>query len=59
LTDKGVELIDELLPLIRASHARIVKRVPQEAIAPLVDLLTLIGGDYSPVPASATLKKPL
>jgi MarR family transcriptional regulator, organic hydroperoxide resistance regulator len=59
LTNKGVQLTDELLPLIRASHAQIVKRVPDDAIAQLVDLLTLIGGEYSPLPASAGPKTSL
>ena len=48
LTDKGLQLIDELLPRIRASHARIVKRVPDDSIAQLLHLLTLLGGEYSP-----------
>ena len=57
LTDKGRQLIDELLPLIRGSHARIVKRVPADSIAQLVDLLTLIGGEYSPLPATGVQEK--
>ena len=57
LTEKGVRLIDELLPRIRASHAQIVKRVPDDSIVQLVDLLTLIGGAYSPFPASTAQEK--
>ena len=52
LTDTGVRLIDELLPLIRASHARILMRVPDEAVGQLVESLTLIAGDSSPLDES-------
>jgi DNA-binding MarR family transcriptional regulator len=48
LTAKGGQLIDDLFPVIHASHARITRNIPDEQLGALVELLTLIGGEYSP-----------
>ncbi|MGE0446870.1 MAG: MarR family winged helix-turn-helix transcriptional regulator [Vicinamibacterales bacterium] len=53
LTARGIRLIDEVLPGIRASHARIVKRLPDDASGRLLELLTLIAGEYSLLPPTA------